>query len=78
MQPKPYTGSYPVTITYHFQFNGRRLDSTNCGYMAKMIEDALIHCDVIPDDAPKYVKQSIYITDGGDNEVDVIIKPCAI
>ena len=74
-KPGKYTGSYPAKITYDFQFKGRRLDSSNVAYMVKLLEDGLVHCGVIPDDAPKYVKQSTLITSSGDNEVVITIEP---
>lgn len=74
-QPPMYEGDYPVEITYHFKFKGKRLDSTNCGYLAKLLEDALVKCGVMPDDSPKYVYSSKYISDKGENDVDIIIKP---
>jgi len=76
-QPKPYTGTFPVQITYYFQFKGRRLDSTNVAYMAKLLEDALIAEGVIPDDAPKFVASTTLIPCSGDNEVLIEIEPCA-
>lgn len=76
-QPKPYEGTYPVQVTYYFQFKGRKLDSTNCSYMAKLLEDALIEEAVIPDDAPKFVAKTVLVPCQGENEVLIEILPCA-
>lgn len=75
-RPKRYTGTFPAQITYIFQYRGRRLDSSNAAYMAKLLEDGLVHCGVIPDDAPKYIKRTILETDTGENEVIITISPC--
>lgn len=75
MQPQPYQGKYPVHITYDFQFQGRRFDSSNCAYLVKLIEDALVNENVIPDDSPKYVHSTTMTTNAGNNEVVISIKP---
>jgi hypothetical protein len=74
--PKPYTGIFPVHMEYHFRLHGRALDVSNHAYMLKMVEDALVHAGVIPDDTPKYVA-SITITaeKSKADEVDVQITP---
>lgn len=78
---KPFTGQYPVHMSYHFRLSGTALDISNHAYMQKMVEDGLVACGVIPDDSPKYVGQ---ITMTGEkvpndqfDEVDVTITPCA-
>ena len=63
--------SYPVTIDYLFTFKSRPLDTTNCAYMAKLIEDSLVHNKVLDDDSPKYVKTSRITSQKG--EVDSVI-----
>lgn len=72
---KPYEGEYPVKVTYHYKFKGRLLDSSNCAYLTKLIEDGLVQSGVFPDDGPKYIFSTENITDKGDNEVEVTIEP---
>lgn len=76
-KPKPYTGYFPVNVSYHFRLHGKALDISNYAYMLKMVEDALVACGVFPDDTPKYVA-SITVTAEKDqaDEVDVTITPC--
>ena len=50
--------NYPVKISYYFLFKGTALDSTNCFYMAKLLEDCMVKAGILRDDAPKYVKSS--------------------
>jgi len=76
-----YTGEYPVIITYHFKFKGRKLDSSNCAYLVKLMEDGLVHADVIPDDNRKYVAGSFSFVDEGkwdEDQVDITIEDAAI
>lgn len=75
IQPKKYTGDFPVHISYSFKFKGRKLDASNCVYMLKLIEDGLVECGVIPDDNPKYVRSFSVEVEGGDNEVEISIDP---
>lgn len=51
--------NYPIKITYDFYFVRNPLDTLNCCYMAKMMEDIMVKLGVIVDDSPKYVKQSV-------------------
>lgn len=44
-----------VDIHIDFYFKGRALDSSNCSYMLKLIEDCLVHHGVLKDDTIKYV-----------------------
>ncbi len=75
---QPYDGPFPVHIKYHFRLHGSRLDSLNLAYMAKMVEDALVHVGVLPDDDPRYVESSTLSSsrDTAD-EVVITITPCA-
>lgn len=50
---------YPVTIHYEWHFTGTALDSLNCAFMSKMIEDGLVHAGVLEDDSTKYVRRSV-------------------
>ena len=77
-KPKKYTGLFPVVIYYHFRLKGPLLDSTNLAYMVKLVEDGLVHNEVIPDDSQKYVKSYMPTTEkikkGEYDEVVVTIK----
>lgn len=76
-QPQVYDGLFPVHCHYHFRLSGSRLDISNHAYMVKMIEDALVANEVIPDDNQKYVAEikvtTEYVKKGAPNEVDVTI-----
>lgn len=76
VRPAPYTGTYPVACHYHFRLRGTALDVSNCAYMLKMTEDALVTSGVLPDDCPKYVGQiTISYEKGPTDEVVVTISP---
>lgn len=65
---------YPVDINYIFTFKGKPLDTTNCTYMAKMLEDGLVKNGVIGNDSPEYVAfTGIYSQKGDRDEVEIII-----
>ena len=66
--------SYPVEITYIFNFKSKPLDTTNCMYMAKMLEDSLVLNGVIENDSPEYVSfTGIYSQKGERDEVEINI-----
>jgi hypothetical protein len=71
---RPYAGSFPVAVHYHFRLHGKGLDISNHAYMVKMVEDALVSGGVLPGDTQKYVSKititSEVIKDGYD-EVEV-------
>lgn len=50
--------SYPVEIWYRFIFVSRPLDTLNCAYMAKIIEDCFRSLGIIEDDDLKCVAGS--------------------
>ncbi len=52
---KPVSGK--VDLDFQFFFASRALDSSNLGYMAKMIEDCLVTYGILQDDSIKYVGQ---------------------
>src|SRR3990167_1062360 len=58
--------TWPVSIRYRFVFETRALDTTNCSYLVKIAEDSLRAFQILPDDSPKYVAESI---------IEVIEKP---
>lgn len=47
---------YKVDIRIDFYFRAYPLDSSNCSYMAKMLEDCLVHYGILTDDTIKYVE----------------------
>lgn len=74
----PYKGEYPVEIWYLFTFKSKILDTTNCGGMMKLLEDALVANKVLPDDSPKYVRRSIVeVQKGAKDTVEILICPYA-
>lgn len=56
--------SYPVEICYKFVFVTKALDTTNCSYMVKMLEDALRSLEILKDDSPQYVARTIIESHG--------------
>lgn len=50
---------YPVTIHYHWHFVKNALDSLNVALMCKLLEDGMVHAEILEDDSPKFVKYSI-------------------
>jgi hypothetical protein len=63
-----------VNIHMDFYFKSHSLDSSNCSYMAKMIEDCLVKYGVLKDDSIKYVsKFSLESHKGTLNYVNIAI-----
>ena len=46
---------FPIDVEYDFYWLKNSLDSSNCFYMAKMIEDSLVG-ECFPDDKNKYIR----------------------
>lgn len=70
---KPVT-EFPVEITYIFRFKGKLLDTSNCSYMAKLIEDCLVAHGVLPNDTPHYVSAThLYSEKGERDEVEMYV-----
>lgn len=44
-----------VDLQFDFFWSGRALDSSNCFFMAKMIEDCLVEHGILQDDTTKFV-----------------------
>jgi hypothetical protein len=64
----------PVEITYIFNFKGKPLDTTNCTYMAKLLEDGLVKQGILEDDSPEFVAGThIYSQKGKVDEVEILI-----
>lgn len=49
---------YPVEILYDFYFLKQPLDTLNCAYMAKMLEDGMVRNGILKGDEPNYVTSS--------------------
>lgn len=65
---------YPVDITYVFNFKGNPLDTTNCTFMVKMIEDGLVQAGLLADDDPTHIQcTTIYSQKGPTDFVEVTI-----
>lgn len=50
---------YPVVIHYNWHFIKNALDTLNCAFMSKMLEDGMVHVGILEDDSVKYVRRSI-------------------
>lgn len=50
--------TYPVQLFFNFHWASRALDSSNCSYLVKLIEDGL-KGEILPDDSIKYVQTII-------------------
>lgn len=65
---------YPVNINYIFTFKSKPLDTTNCTFMAKMLEDGLVANGIIEDDDIKHVTfTGIYSQEGTHDLVEITI-----
>lgn len=58
LKGKLKVAKYPVIIVYDFHFVKKPLDSLNCAMMAKMVEDGMVHAEVLEDDSADFVKES--------------------
>jgi hypothetical protein len=55
----------PVDIRMDFYFKSHALDSSNCSYLAKLLEDCLVKYGVLKDDSRKYVRDVTYCSHKG-------------
>ena len=62
-QIEPWTGDFPVNVSYHFKLHGKPLDSSNAYFLAKLVEDGLVRSGFIPDDSREYVKWNAVLAD---------------
>lgn len=46
---------FPVEITFIFSFRKKPLDTSNCSFMAKCLEDALVQNEILPNDTIDFV-----------------------
>jgi len=65
----PQIEEFPVDMTYEFTFKRNALDSSNCAFMAKMCEDALVANGYLPDDTPKYVRSVKFLSKKGNEDL---------
>lgn len=64
--------SFPVQIHYFFTFKSRPLDSTNCCYMTKLLEDSMVIHKILPDDSPSFVAAShVYSRKGAEDTITI-------
>lgn len=65
---------YPVTIHYDWHFTKKPLDTLNCAFMSKMIEDGMVHAGVLDADDTLYVRRSILDSQKSDRyEHDTVV-----
>lgn len=65
---------YPVDITYIFTFVSKPLDTTNCTYMVKLLEDGLVAHGVLKGDSLYYVESTtINVKTGDEDCVEICI-----
>lgn len=63
---KPTT--FPVDLDFVFYFTAKPLDTSNCSYMLKIIEDCLVKQKFIPDDGIKYVRKISFESRKGERD----------
>ena len=68
----PKIKTYPVAITYDFEFKKRAYDTTNTSFMAKLIEDGLCHSGTLKDDSPRYVSATTLRSKRGKSDIVTI------
>lgn len=44
-----------VNLFFHFYFKSKKLDSSNCSYMGKILEDCLVTYKILKNDSDVYV-----------------------
>ena len=67
---------YPIEITYRFTFKGKILDTTNCTYMAKLLEDGMVANMILENDDTLHVKGThIYAKKGKKDTVEIELSP---
>lgn len=71
----PYLNrKFPIPCNIRFDFyTPKPLDSSNCSYMGKLIEDCMIKAGCIEDDSIEYVHDFTTRSHKGDNYVDITI-----
>ena len=51
------TEKVDLHFTFYFSSNTRSYDSSNCSYMGKMFEDAMVKNGILKNDSRKYVRR---------------------
>jgi len=74
VNPKPYTGNYPISLNFHFKLHGKPLDISNHFYLTKLVEDGLVACGVIPDDSQKYIKNISVSSEKSKKDEDDVVE----
>lgn len=69
---KEFMLAYPVSITYTFSFKKKLLDTTNCAFMSKLLEDGLVKAGILTDDSPEYVAETVIQSKKGDADTVLI------
>lgn len=59
LKGKLKVAQYPVQIHYDWHFTKKPLDTLNCAFMSKMLEDGLVAIGVLEDDSPEFVARTI-------------------
>lgn len=69
---KPFKDLEPVKnlcdLTFIFTFKRNCLDSSNCSYMGKLIEDCLAEYQILKDDSRRYVQFVTYGSEKGNED----------
>lgn len=66
---------YPVSIRYDFTWKFRPLDTTNCGSLCKLLEDGMRQINLLEDDNPEHVAETIITSKKGvSDNVQITIK----
>ena len=58
LKGKLKVAKYPVVILYDWHWTKKPLDSLNCAFMSKMLEDGLVVAGVLEDDSAEHVRES--------------------
>ena len=56
---------FPVDLIFDFKFKSKPLDTTNCSYMLKLIEDSLVKNKILPDDDIRFVRNVTFNSSKG-------------
>lgn len=72
-KPEPYDGPFPIDLSFHFYLHGTQIDSSNCAFLTKSCEDALVAYGTIPGDSPKFVRWVAQRSDKATKEDDAVV-----
>ena len=66
--------NFPCELTFRYTFKKRTLDVANVAIMTKLLEDALVIWDILPDDNIKHVSaHHIFVKKGNEDSVEINI-----